>query len=538
MNAEMTDAPRRRSAERARPFWAFVRPAIPWAIILLGALLRVNQYAYDRSLFLDEAMVATNISDRSFAGLLKPLQYDQRAPAGFLICEKAATVLFGQTDLALRLFPLICGVASLPMLFWVARGRLSESGVACVLLLFALAPPLVFLSSDLKQYSTDALATLAILLALSRESGGTLSLRRALVLGVVGGAALWFSFPAAFVLTGVGCAWALDQSLRRRWDAVWRLAPAVALWAVGFAALYAAQIGSFAHDPGWKHQWDEAFMPLPPRSLRDLFWFAQTFIQVVTVPVGLTFGGLAGLSFLLGVRHFLQRSVYEAGIIVCPCVAVLMLSGLRVYPCSGRAIVFLAPLVLLAITAGIDSLRRCPERIAVWAGTGLALLLLFHPAGMAAARLAERTMYKNTTFYNYKFEEIKPLMAHVRGHWQPGDLVYLYSDSRVAFKYYAKFYGFKQSDYVEGIQSALMNPAWGQVEADLQRLRGRPRVWVLFTHTWDLNGVDDQRLFLYFLDKMGRRVDSLKMPEGYDAAVYLYDLSEPRSKPEAGADQR
>jgi hypothetical protein len=52
------------------------------------------------------------------------------------------------------------------------------------------------------------------------------------------------------------------------------------------------------------------------------------------------------------------------------------------------------------------------------------------------------------------------------------------------------------------------------------------RVWVVFSHVWLAEGVDEQRLFLMKLDGMGTRLDA-KRAAG--ASAYLYDLRETKA---------
>src|SRR5258706_13146620 len=86
-------------------------------LILLGLLLRLRQYLTWRSLWLDEAMLALNITGRSFAGLLQPLDYYQGGPLGFLLAEKLGITLLGNNELSLRLIPFLAGLAPL---LWLA----------------------------------------------------------------------------------------------------------------------------------------------------------------------------------------------------------------------------------------------------------------------------------------------------------------------------------------------------------------------------------------------------------------------------------
>src|SRR5262245_23702888 len=183
---QLSDALKAHAKEAAQ----ILRPWIPWLIIAAGIALRCSQYSFDRSLFLDEAFVATNIAHRSVAELCQPLEFDQRAPAGFLAGVKLATLALGRSDLVLRLLPLLSGVVSVLMFAILCRRFLSESAANLALLLFAVSPPLIFMSSDLKQYSTDALMTVAILLACATVDPSRWTARRVAILGLVGAVAL------------------------------------------------------------------------------------------------------------------------------------------------------------------------------------------------------------------------------------------------------------------------------------------------------------------------------------------------------------
>ena len=71
------------------------------------------QYVSHASLWIDEAALARNIIDRPVSALFFPLDYAQVAPPGFLLIQKAVVLTIGASEYALRLFPLLCGVAAL-----------------------------------------------------------------------------------------------------------------------------------------------------------------------------------------------------------------------------------------------------------------------------------------------------------------------------------------------------------------------------------------------------------------------------------------
>ena len=96
-------------------------------LLVIGAVLRAAPFLLDRSLWLDEAKLALNVLERSPAQLFGPLDYGQAAPVGFLLLEKQAVAAFGEGERALRLVPLLAGVASLWLFFVVARRWLSPA---------------------------------------------------------------------------------------------------------------------------------------------------------------------------------------------------------------------------------------------------------------------------------------------------------------------------------------------------------------------------------------------------------------------------
>jgi hypothetical protein len=63
------------------------------ALVLLGLgiAVRVRDWLYGRCLWVDEAMLALNLMQRDFAGLLAPLDQHQMAPPGYVWAVKAST---------------------------------------------------------------------------------------------------------------------------------------------------------------------------------------------------------------------------------------------------------------------------------------------------------------------------------------------------------------------------------------------------------------------------------------------------------------
>src|SRR4051794_3787891 len=178
------------------PETAWVSPRVLiWlrlALVLVGVWLRSLQYFERSSLWLDEAALARNVVDGSFATLIGPLAYAQVAPVGFLWIERAAVLTFGANELALRLFPFVCGGGAL-ILFGVAvRRLLLPSGAALAVWLFATAVPMIYFSAEVKPYSVDLLAAITIAFVTWERTARIIDPRSAVTLGALGLFA-WFS---------------------------------------------------------------------------------------------------------------------------------------------------------------------------------------------------------------------------------------------------------------------------------------------------------------------------------------------------------
>ncbi|MCA1685678.1 MAG: hypothetical protein LC745_06760, partial [Planctomycetia bacterium] len=191
---------------------------VTWAFVALGVALRVARYLLNYPLWWDEAFVAVNFLRRGYFDLLRPLDYGQVCPALFLWVELTAVKLLGFSEWSLRLFPLLCAMASV-FLFRFAAGLILR-GVPLLLAVavFSVSFHPIRHAADLKPYSADLLAALAVLTAAFAwwRSPGRSAWLWALAATVP--VALAASHPSVFVAGGVGLALApavVRSGLRR-----------------------------------------------------------------------------------------------------------------------------------------------------------------------------------------------------------------------------------------------------------------------------------------------------------------------------------
>jgi hypothetical protein len=479
------------------------------AILLgLGVLLRLRAYLANRSLWLDEVFLALNIVDRQFSELLQPLDEVQAAPIGFLFAERLAVNLFGTSEYSLRLFPLLCGIASL-FIFWrLARQLLSPIGVVVGLAIFAVSRQLIYFSAEVKQYSLDVAAALLLWWAFARlETQLEQGWRGPALAILLGGIVVWFSFPAVFVLGGVGIHW-LWQGLRLQSRTALLVRGLVGVAAVGsFMAAYL--MAHSVNEHAMRDLWHRSAAPLLPRSLEDLAWFKAGIMTLTALPLGWTAVALVTLTALIGSlalwQHRRKWFWWFGGALTLTYLA----SALGKYPLAARLWVFLSPVIILLVAKGVEEVWRRTRATLPVLAPALTVLLLAYPMVSAGHQL----------LHPREREEVRPLLEHIRQHHKQGDVLYLYHAAEFATRYYAgRGLGFPG----EVLVSARGRGNWYMYEQDLERLRGRARVWVLFSHVERRKGFDEEQLILQWLDRTGVRLDAERRT---GASVYLYDLA-------------
>ena len=362
----------------------FTAATATWLFLIAGIAIRLAEYGLDREYYGDERYVSRNIVGRAPFDFSKPLSDDQLVPPGFLVVERLVSGVLGGSRRALRLLPLVCGIAGLFLMRRVAQRVLDQRAVPMAVGLFAIADDLVYYSTELKQYSTDmAVALICVAMGLRLERGG-----RALGGAMIGVAATWFSHPSAFVLAAVGT-WLIGAAAARRdWIRVAALAGMAGAWAASFAGCYAVSLKLLDPGPFMWVWWGFAFLPIPPTTLAQAEQVGWSIANVFVYPVGILtpLGPMADAGVGLGLFGLgawaLGRSRPGAlAMLAGPLVIALAASGLHKYPFHGRLLYFAVPGLVLVIAAGLEAIGR---RVGWGVARAVVAFLLFMPAVVIA----------------------------------------------------------------------------------------------------------------------------------------------------------
>ena len=485
-----------------------------WITAGLGVLVRGLQYFGDRSLSLDQLAVARNLADKGWVELLGPLAYDQVAPAAFLWVEKAALMVLGPSELALRLLPLLAGLASILVFLQLVGKLLQPWSRVGAMLVFSVGWAFVIYSASLKQYSLDVLAVLILVVGSLRLVDSGFERRVALWLGAFGAVAMLFSFPAVPVAAALGLLLAVVGWRRRSPDdpvlPPWLLTLG-STWGVaaGLQVLLARR-GVSPETRAYMHDfWHLGFVPWDGSPFKLLTWLPRQLASVVDLmllpaPEGaiweqvLLYGCLALAA--LGAWVVLRRGAVPGLIVMMPLLVAILLAAAGVLPLSERTAIYAGPTLLVLSFLGAE--RIGGARLALALGVICSLPFWLDPAP-------------------WPDQPIPEVLDEVISQMEPGDRVYAYYGAGQAFAWYAPRRGL---DWVQGQCHR------GDVRAALRELdefRGGS-VWLVFSHV--RNRFDELPAMLDYLRTIGVETDVVPDPHGNEggaaAFAHRFDLSD------------
>jgi hypothetical protein len=516
-------------ATSARRAWTRTTLAVVW----VGIGLRVAQWLGNPSLWLDELQLVRNILDRRMVELVfHGLDLGQVAPVGYLLTTKAVTLIFGDGELALRAVPVWASILALVLVWRLAQGLLSPPGALVATAGFALNPLLISFGSVVKQYSTDVLGTVIILLAMRFLLHGNGPLRTRMLVGVGAGAVGFLSTPSVVVACAAMMALLYEYQRRGRFrrlnTGVSAVAPLVvwaavslagALWAralmlpgVADRSAYWTRAGGFAPPftdyPTWVlDRWTGTVLPelLLRPYIGEAGQLGSSLAPLLSSSLGWTIllGGLIAAAGAL----IKLRGLGWAMTVLGPFPMALGLARLGIYPMDGRTSAYLLPLIFL-LAGGLASwlALRCSRSIP---RLRLAIPVIF--TALFAIVIIDRPPI-------YVVQQDRAVIRELSQRSRPAEPVFAHAWSRSALSYYGPRFGITNAVVVGNDDASLL----GDLDL-IDAFRGEPSLWVLFTHSANRN------LVLCYLDEAGLELERVAFPGGMPnnpASLHRYDLSD------------
>jgi len=442
------------------------------ALIAFGIILRAAKYLPAFSMRGDELAVTLNLLNRSAIDLMtKPLDYQQAAPFGFVLLTKALMGIFGQSEYVLRLASFVASCVSLLLMQKLLTKTGGRYGNIFALAAFAFSGYLIYYSAELKPYSSDVLLCLLLLLAFYQHISKETTAKDFVMLAALGMLALCFSYPAIFVLAGIGSTLFLHY-WRDKPKLFW-LTLAGAIWVGTFLALYFLLLRPQTQSSYLVTFWDNllSFMPMPP--WRDISWFPKATSGLFFVVAGLSSSLVLVIPiYALGLGGFWREKNWQWILaLTIPIGINVLVSGFHKYPFHGRLILYVLPLVFLVLGKGIDlliSLLR--NRMLANMAFAALIVLLFRPV--------VPTINSYLFTRDYLRDDLKPALAFVADNKQDGDIIYLYHYIEQQYIYYAPLYDLENVPVVVGQNNSRSARKY---QTELSSLPDGQRIWFLFS---------------------------------------------------------
>ncbi|RZL37451.1 MAG: hypothetical protein EOO96_05045 [Pedobacter sp.] len=207
-------------------------------VIVVGIFLRLFHYFSNRSLWLDEGYLVSSLLRLNYHELLNTsLDYQQKAPVGFLLVVKFFLTLLGNNQYGLRIVPLLSGILSILVFVPVAKYFLKEWGLFTAVTIICLSPAFIYHSVEIKQYSTELLCSvLSFYLILKFKNFR--HKKDYIILSLGGAVMLWFSYSAIFILGGIGIGLSVHYALTRQWGLLFKSFIPFSIWLISFIFLF------------------------------------------------------------------------------------------------------------------------------------------------------------------------------------------------------------------------------------------------------------------------------------------------------------
>ena len=438
--------------------------------IFLSFVLALVNFFHFRSLWLDEASLALNIVNKPIKELLKPLDYDQVAPIGFLMVEKGFSSIFGNTDWSLRIFPLLLFFPSVYLMYKLALIIFREKSFALfAAAFFSLSYYPLYYSTEVKQYMGDVFISLIITIStlmFSKTDGKKYWVFYALI-GII---SVWFSNISVILLFSSGL-YFLYQNRKKKQNYL-GVIKVLGSWVISFFCYYILFVYNHPSQQYMVEYWSNAnaFLPQNILSMEFILALYNKLIELIKLFHYRLFIIFILIS-ILGFFFLLRKRIEILFIIIFPIILHLILSYLKLYPFHGRLIFYQYPFLILIFVSCFflfyTLLRPKFQPLAIY--------LLVIPLLLNILNL-----FHNNNF-PFEKEEIKQSLSQLNTDLEDGDKIYIYHSSIRPFTFY-------KAKYPKLAEMDNNNIIWGE-----SNIENRPKdndifennngdIWILLSH--------------------------------------------------------
>ncbi len=309
--------------------------------ILIGVILHVAPYIYNRSLWLDEAMLVSSICTRSFSQIIaSPLDWGQSCAIGWLFIVKSIITIFGTSELTLRIWSLLTSFGCISLVYLLLKDKVKKNYALFITAIFSLTDRYIYYGNEAKPYMSDNFCCLLALFLYQKYRDNKIKLwQMVLAFSIL----IWFSFPAVFFIAAImiiECIKFLKEMIKKKDKKILKKLGLCSIVLISFILNYVLWLSATSQNADGALYWALLKFPLIPTSLSDIklicimireFW---NFYPIY-------FAGLFGILMLL-YMIYTYRKKKDSSQLVVPFILSLVLlfiaSYLGFYPIQDRLI--------------------------------------------------------------------------------------------------------------------------------------------------------------------------------------------------------
>lgn len=476
-------------------------------VIITGVSVSIFQFLHNRSLWLDESYLALNIINAGFMELFQPLDFCQVAPILFLLVEKFFSLIFGNSEFGLRLFPLLSYWASIYFLYKIFRIlNLNMYVIILAMSLFVYNGTIIYYSSEVKQYMTDVLVLSGIYYFTLRSYEKPKV--KYISLGVFGTISIFLSNVSPIILLCCGI-YLFYNDFKAGWKELKHIFITSTVWFLFFSYYFLFFIYNHPTREFMLGYWSNegAFMPFNPLDIELYKFLIRKYYFFYHDLFEFGWGGfyILQIVFLFGCFNLIEKKQIK---ILCfsiaPILVHLGLSSLKLYPFDLRLILYTIPAFLIILSFGLDYifsfLIKANKRITEFLSIIIVFSFLF-------------AMYLKVPIER---SELKKCFTYIKENIKEEDEIYLSNFSSFPFQYYKQIsdLDFPANEIYIG---NLENPK--EFMEEIKELNGR--YWFVFSNYTILDR-EFMRLMVEDFQKRNFRLLQEYHPKG--ASVLLYEI--------------
>lgn len=417
-------------------------------IMATGIIVRLVVLIQNRNLIIDECNIARNIYERGFAGLMKPLNYEQYAPPVFLWILKLFTNMFGMSEPVLRLYAFLSSIGATVMMYLVLRQFTSLRSLWYPLVLFAIAHIMIRYSTEAKQYMADVFVILLLIWSALKIKIETTPWYKFLLLWLLfGSVAIWASMPSVFMLSGVGLYYGYTCLQQKNYPKLSLIILVAVLWLLQFLLYYYTILKPQIQSDYLQQFHKDYFLYVIPHGFLE--WKHNYHVLADLLEAAGGYHALAvifhTLLIVTAVVVLLYKHTARGLLLVTPLVAVVVAAMAHQFSLLSRVALFTLPLLLILIGYGFELFMNV--RFAAWRFIMLVVTMICIVNHNSASKMIRKP---------FSTEDFTAGLRFFKKEHISGRELYIHNGSRPALIYYTQIHPDKE-EWAQFSDAHLLN---------------------------------------------------------------------------------